>query len=267
MLSKALGISAVRPTRSVRCLVVLGLAAFASDGMATAAGPINIGDGGDQHEGVGQSDPLTKLQPGSFYTASKFPVGLKIRPPDALWGAVQHESGSYSFVQLAHAHRAGTPPLSGVGYITLESATVATPSAARALANLRATPHMKIGPTRAVTVAGVHGQMFDATITGVDVTKYCKANKSLCSNGLSLEPFLPNHHCGFCETTMHHETQDVKFAGVGQLFRMIVLTAHGKVVVIYIESIYAIQKKFPPAKLFPTFLPYAQKMLAGISLS
>jgi hypothetical protein len=40
-----------------------------------------------------------------------------------------------------------------------------------------------------------------------------------------------------------------------------------KTVVIYIESIFPVQKKFSPVKLIPTFLPYAQKMLAGISFS
>ena len=38
-------------------------------------------------------------------------------------------------------------------------------------------------------------------------------------------------------------------------------------VVIYIESIYDVQKKHPAAQVFPTFLPYAQKMLAHISFS
>ena len=37
--------------------------------------------------------------------------------------------------------------------------------------------------------------------------------------------------------------------------------------VIYIESIYDVQKKHPAAQVFPTFLPYAQKMLAHISFS
>lgn len=246
-------------------MLAVGIAALAAAGMASAAGPVDLHDGGDLHEGIGQTDLGTKLQPGSTYTASQFGVAVTIRAPDGLWGGDQHESGSYSFIQLGHSHRAGAPPLAGVGYITLESAKVATPSAAKTLANLRATPHMTVGPTKAVTVAGLHGQMFDATITGVDVTKYCKANKSLCATGISLEPFLTNHHCGFCTHTMHNETQDVKFAGTGQVFRVIVVNAHGKVVVIYIESIFADQKKFPPAKLFPTFLPAAQKLLAGIS--
>jgi hypothetical protein len=84
---------------------------------------------------------------------------------------------------------------------------------------------------------------------------------------VSFAPFRTNHHCGFCGDARFHprETLDVKAALTGQLFRVIVLSAHRKVVVIYFESIFADQPKFPPAKLFPTFLPYAQKMLASVS--
>jgi hypothetical protein len=57
----------------------------------------------------------------------------------------------------------------------------------------------------------------------------------------------------------------VKVGRPGQLFRIFVLRVHGRTVVIYVESIYADQKNYPPAKMFPTFLPCAQKMLAHIS--
>src|SRR5436190_19334093 len=135
--------------RSVRSLVVVALVSLASAGMATASGAIVLGNGGDLHEGVGQADFKTELVRGTVYTANKFPVALKIHAPTH-WGGVQLESGNYRFIQLGHPHRSGTPPLTGVGYITLESAKVATPSAAKTLANLRATPHMRIGPTKAV---------------------------------------------------------------------------------------------------------------------
>ena len=258
----------MRSLRNWRMGLVVLLAAIGSAAIASAAGPIDLHDGGDLHEGISQTDPGTQLQSGSTYRASRFPVAVSIRAPDAFWGGVQHESGNYRFVQLAHQHRAGAPPLSGVGYITLESATVATPSAAKTLANLRATPHMSFGPTKAVTVAGLHGKMFDATVTGSDLSGTCPGGGA-CPKVVSFAPFLANGHCGFCGDAKFEprETHDVKAALEGQLFRVIVLTAHRKVLVIYIESIYAIQKKFPPAKLFPTFLPYAQKMLAGISLS
>jgi hypothetical protein len=161
----------------------------------------------------------------------------------------------------------GTPALTGVGYITLESATAATPSAAKTLANLRATPHMKVGPTRAITVAGLRGKVFDATVTGSDLSGTCPGGGA-CPKVVSLAPFLKNHHCGYCGDSQFQprETHDVKAALKGQLFRIIVLRARGRTVVIYIESIYAVQKKHPPAKQFPTFVPYAQKMLAHITL-
>jgi hypothetical protein len=233
---------------------LLGLVAMAAAGMASAAGSLDLYDAGVQPEAMGQSDtkPLVK---GATYTASAFAVAVKIHPPDGLWAGVQHESQSDRWIQLSHLHTPNTAPLTGVGYITLESSKAAMPSAAQTLANLRATPHMSMGATKAVSIAGLRGQMFDATITGVDAG----------SDGITIAPFGKNLHCGFCTDTMHGETKDTKYAKKGQLFKIIVLNAHGKVVVIYIESTFPDQKKFPPAKLFPTFLPYAQKMLMSIS--
>jgi hypothetical protein len=243
---------------SVRGLVVVALVSLACVGIAGAAGPIVLGDGGDLHEGVGQADLKTKLESGSVYTASKFPVPLKIHAPGPLWGGVQLESGKYRFIQLGHQHVPGTAPLTGTGLITLESATSSTPSAARTLANLRATPKMRAGPTRATRVAGRRASMFDATITAIDRPG---------AGGLAIVPFTVNHHCGFCTKTMHGETKDVKVGRPGQLFHILVLRTRGRTVVIYVESNYADQKRFPPTKTFPTFLPYAQKMLAAISFS
>ena len=56
----------------------------------------------------------------------------------------------------------------------------------------------------------------------------------------------------------------MKFAGTGQLFHIVVIRVRGETVVIYVESIYADQRRHPPAKIFPTFLPYADKMLATL---
>lgn len=238
--------------------VAISQAAAAKSRTATAGTAIDLGNRGDLHEGVGQADFKTHLAPGSIYTASKFPVALKIHTPTPQWGGVQLESGNYRFIQLTHLRPPGTPPLTGVGYITLESATTATPSVAKTLANLRATPKLKAGPTEATHVAGLPASMFDATLTGDDGPG---------TGGLSIVPFTVNHHCGFCEKTLHGETKDLKVGGRGQLFRFIVLRVRGRTVVIYIESIYAVQKKHPPAQQFPTFLPYAQKMLSHISFS
>lgn len=254
--------------RSVRSLIVVALVSLVSAGVATAGGGILIGNGGDLREGVGQADLKTNLSPGKVYTANKFPVALKIQAPTTQWGGVQLESGKYRFIQLGHTRPPDTPPLTGVGYMTLESATTATPSVSKTLANLRATPHMKIGPTKTVTVAGLHGRVFNATVTGSDLSGTCPGGGA-CPKVVSLAPFLKNHHCGFCGDSKYkpRETLDVKAALEGQLFRIIVFRAHGRTVVIYLESTYPGSKKHPPAKTFPTFLPYAQKMLAHVSFS
>jgi hypothetical protein len=84
---------------------------------------------------------------------------------------------------------------------------------------------------------------------------------------VSFAPFTTNHHCGFCNNTMKGETKDVKFAGTGQLFRIIVADVRGKTIVIYLESNFADQPKFPPARIFPTFLPYARQMLSTLTFA
>jgi hypothetical protein len=46
-----------------------------------------------------------------------------------------------------------------------------------------------------------------------------------------------------------------------------VLDVRGKTVVVYIESGFADQPRFPPAKTFATFLRYAREMLAALRFS
>jgi len=250
-----------------KCLVVVALVSAASAGIASASGSIDLGDAGDLHESIGQgqskSSLQTMLQLGSVYTATKFPVAVKIRPPDAHWGGVQLESGNYRFIQLTHLHASGTPPLNGWGYVTLEAGEGSTPSAATAMNRLHATPLLEAGPITPIRVAGFTGQQFEATVVGIDGTRYSPNG----AGGISLAPFTTNHHCGYCTKTMHRETQDAKFAGKGQLFRIIVLDVRGKTVVVYLESTYAIQPKYPPTRTFPTFLPYAQQLLSKVSFS
>jgi hypothetical protein len=248
-----------------RLMAQAGLAIWASvivvtgaAGAAAAGGAIVLGNGGDLHEGVGQADFPTHLGRGKVYTANKFPVALRIHTPTPQWGGVQLESGKYRFIQLPHLRPPGTPPLTGVGYITLESATTATPSVSRTLANLRATPKFKASPTKATRIAALPAKMFNATVTAIDRPG---------AGGLSINPFTVNHHCGFCTKTDHGETKDVKVGEPGQLFRIFVLRVHGRTVVIYVESTYPGSKKHPPSKTFPTFLPYAKEMLAHISFS
>jgi hypothetical protein len=144
--------------------------ALVVSGLGAASAPLDIFNGGDLHESVGQSD-TKKLRRGVTYQASAFPIAVRVRPPDSLWGGVQLGSGRFRFAQLNHL-RAGSLPLHGVGYVTLESAKGSTPSAATAIKQLHATPLIKAGPITSARVAGFTGQQFDATVVGNDRTRY-----------------------------------------------------------------------------------------------
>src|SRR5205823_3178338 len=82
------------------------------------------------------------------------------------------------------------------------------------------TPHITVGGTTPTHVAGFAGQTFDATVVGSDHPPFCRTHKCPGHGGVSL--------ARFCTNTMHGETQDVKFAGKGQLFRIIVLDVRDK---------------------------------------
>ncbi len=133
--------------------------------------------------------------------------------------------------------RTGNVPLHGWGYVTLEAATGPTASVAATIRRLHATPHIDASSIKATRVASFAGQTFDATIVGTDRPPVCRTIR--CAEGVSI-------------------------AGKGQLFHIIVVDVRGKTVVIYLESGFADQPRFPPAKTFPTFLPYAQQMLATL---
>jgi hypothetical protein len=238
------------------------LVVLAASAVATASGPVDLHDGGDPHEGIGQGDGQG-LQRGVTYQATAFPLAVHLRPPDVRWEGAQFESGRFKFVQLHHL-RTGSVGLDGWGFITLEASTGPTPSPAATIRRLHATPHIDVSSIKATRVASFAGQTFDATIVGTDRPPVCRTIR--CAQGVSFAPFTTNHHCGFCNNTMKGETQDVKFAGTGQLFRIIVVGVRGKTVVIYLESAFAssVQRRFPPSKTYPTFLPYAKQMLATL---
>jgi hypothetical protein len=249
--------------RDISTVLAVAACGLAILGVASAFGSVNLHDGGDLHEGIGQGD-TKPLQHGVIYQASAFPVSLRLRPPDGNWEGVQFESGRFGFVQLHHL-RTGNVPLHAFGYITVEAARGSTPSAEVTIRRLHATPHIDASSIKAARVGTFAGQTFDATIVGSDRPPICKTVR--CARGVSFAPFTTNHHCGFCNNTMKGETKDVKFAGTGQLFRIIVADVRGKTIVIYLESNFADQPKFPPARIFPTFLPYARQMLSTLTFA
>jgi hypothetical protein len=235
-------------------LAIVGSALVALAG-ASASGPVDIYDGGDPHESIGQGDtkPLSR---GVTYKASKFPLTVHVRPPDALWEGVQRHSGKYRFVQLQHM-KTGNVPLHGRGFLTLEAGTGGTGSVAATIRQLHSTPNLDVSPIKPVRVAGFSGKSFDATVVGTESG----------DNGVALTPFTAPRRCGWCTKTMHGETLDNKFAGKGQLFRIMVIGVRGKTVVIYLESSFALSSNgsHTPTETFPTFLPYAQKLLSTLA--
>ena len=223
-----------------------------------ARAPVELFDGGNLHESVGQAGGgrNPNLQRGATYQASSFPIPIRLRVPDDTWGGGQYQSGRFRFVQLHHMRPDGAPPMHGWGFVTIETGTGPTAPVESIVRRLHATPHIEAGPITAARVTGFPGKRFDATIVGTDRAK---------PRGISLAPFTPNHHCGFCTRTMRGETQDHKWAALGQVFRIIVLNVRGKTVVIYVESGFANQPDFPPKENFPTFLPYARQMLSTLT--
>jgi hypothetical protein len=239
--------------KRVLVLVAIGAAALVWSAWAPASVPVDLYNGGNLHESVGQAD-TKDLRQGVVYEASTFPIRVRFRPPDGLWGGVQLISRRFRFVQVQH-FRKGSFRAAGRGFITLETATGRTPSVAATIRRLHRTPKIDAGPITTVRVAGYAGKSFDATITGVDPQ----------NPGIALAPFTRRLPCGYCENTLHHQTRDYKFAQRGQLFRFIAINVRGKTVVIYLESKYARpHQQHTPSEAFPTFLPFANELLSKL---
>ena len=218
---------------------------------AAAGGPADLLNSGDPHESLGQADGKD-LTRGVTYAASTFALPVRFRPPDGRWIGVQQQSRQFRFVQLGHLHT-GNVPVHGRGTITLEASTDATPSVAKTIRRLHATPNMRVSAIKPVRIAGFSGLAFNGTITGTDPG----------NRGISLTPFTTPHHCGYCEVTLNHEGLDNRFAGKGQLLRIMAIDVRGKTVVVFLESDFP-QPGFPAEKTFPTFVPYAEKLLATL---
>ena len=71
-----MGFLATRHARVAAPIVVA--AALAASTAAFASGPVDLHNGRDLHEGVGQADGKP-LQPGVTYEASTFPLALRLQ--------------------------------------------------------------------------------------------------------------------------------------------------------------------------------------------
>ena len=170
------------------------------------------------------------------YTASSFPIAMRITPPDGGWFAGQGrivtvKRGSYGWAEFMHA-----PPNRPQGAIAMITSLDATPSVATTVAQLRAGTGATFGPVTPVRLAGFSGSQFDVTIG-------------------------PKHHLFIPLSPPSHAARyhpDAYLLDAGEVVRIVVLDVRGKTVVFLLEN-YAL-----PADQFPTFLDQAHGLLASL---
>jgi hypothetical protein len=204
------------------------------------------------------SAKLTKLRPNVTYGASRFPVTVRLRTPDATWSGAQWRTGRlypalaesrgiaddggppyFGWVSLAHAGASpGEPPL---GLVTVMTAYAQTPSVAATVANLRTRGRgATYGPPSRVTVAGFDATQFDGAVVGPRRDHI----------GHVFVPFTPS-------TTGAHWRPD-EYPVYGDVFRIDVLNVYGKTVVVIAENVAL------PADRFPAFLSKADLILRAL---
>ena len=238
-------------------IVITGIAALITGGAALAAAdgaPVDLYNNHDN----GNDHPLAS---GVTYRASLFPLAITVRPTDGLWrgsqwveknGLVegtQRTGGTYGYVQLHHTY--GRDPNGkisswGLGLLTIQTGVAPTRSVQATMQRLR----VRLGDVRAgavtnVRVAGFSGLSYDGRL----------------KNGAgSIHRFVPFSSSDGSKPSTDSYKIEANY-GKGGAFKIIVLDAHGKTVVIYLDSFTA-----PKAK-FPVFLGFADKILSTMTLS
>ena len=198
---------------------------------------------------TGKSIPL---QAGVTYQASKFPIALRLTPPDGSWSGGQWKTASagcaasgggfagyppyYGWVAFGHGAGASPPR----GSIVISTSYGQTPSAATAVTRLRnGLPRNEVTykPLTRVRLAGFYGYQFDGQIVG--------------ERHIFLPFTKPGGAAGGGPDAIELEA--------GWVFRIIVLNVRGKTVVIYIANV-----ALPPNQ-FPTFLTKANRILRTLA--
>jgi hypothetical protein len=177
------------------------------------------------------------LQAGVTYQASLFPLALRVTAPDGSWSGAQGKTvsqkrGSFGWVEFLKSPSAKPP-----GAISMISSYAPTASVAATVAQLRsAGSGASYQGTTHVQLAGLSGLQFDGQVTGRTHT---------------FVPFSPVTHAA----TYHPDAY--RFYR-GEVFRIIVLNARGKTVVLLLENAAL------PADQFPTFLKSANQILGTL---
>jgi hypothetical protein len=198
---------------------------------------------------VGKSIPL---QAGVTYQASKFPIALRLTPPDGSWSGGQWKTASagcaasgggfggyppyYGWVAVGHGAGASPPR----GSIVISTSYGQTPSAATAVTRLRnGLPRNEVTykPLTRVRLADFYGYQFDGQIVG--------------EHHIFLPFTKPGGAAGGGPDAIELEA--------GWVFRIIVLNVRGKTLVIYIANVAL------AANQFPAFLTKANRILRTLA--
>jgi hypothetical protein len=186
------------------------------------------------------------------YQASKFPIPLRLTPPDGSWSGGQWKTASAG-CQAAAGRFAGYPPYYGWvavgqgpgsrlprGSILIMTTYGPTPSVVTAVNRLRTgLPRNEVNyrPTARTRLAGFYGYQFDGQV--------------VAQHHFFLPFTPPGGAIGGGPDAV--ELED------GWVFRVIALNVRGKTVVIYIANVAL------PAGQFPAFLARANRILGTLA--
>lgn len=194
------------------------------------------------------SGKLLPLRPHVTYQASRFPIALRVTPPDASWGAAQWKANLFAPDEIASRHLKcsttpavckppyygwvaigprGTYPGPPPGLIVVLAGYGHVPSVGTTVANLRRGQSLELQPTHPVRLGGFSGTGFAGQTGGA---------KHL------FIPFTPPSH----GAAGGGAADLIEMDGAGHPFSFDVLNVRGKTVVVLVGSLVLSPDAFPP---------------------
>jgi hypothetical protein len=234
----------MRKKRRLLLLFSTGLVCIAATAATAASAPVDL----RQSYVIAEDGQLFPLQAHGAYTASLFPVRVRITPSVRGWRGAQWRSGTeyfhgggppnFGWIHFSHRYVGGIPQ----GLISIMTAYAKTPSVAATVDVLRTRGRgATYDPSVPVKVAGFSGVEFDGTIAGA---------KNVDHIG---HYFIP-----FSAKSAAAKYYPDEYPVYGDVFRVMVLDVRGKTVVVYIENV-----GLAPAR-FPQFLAQADQLLESL---
>jgi hypothetical protein len=231
-------------TLCAAAVALLGARSATSTPATSAAnGPPDI-----SQSDVFDSGKLLPLRPGVTYQASRFPIALRVTPPDASWGADQWKANLFGTdAQKARQHltcstnpKVCAPPYYGwlaigprgtysgppPGLIVVLAGYSHVPTVATTVANLRRGTNLELQPAHPVRLGGFSGLQFEGQTAGA---KHF------------FIPFTPPSH-----GAAGGDAPDlIQMDGTGHPFRFDVLNVRGKTIVVLVGSLVLSPDAFP----------------------